>query len=80
MNLLNDILTGVDGRTFAVIKVLGMVVVLIFIFLELMAFFTGKPFDAQAYGIGAAATFAALGVAIKLTETSEPKEPDAPKS
>jgi hypothetical protein len=72
--VIKDILTGIDGQTFAVIKVLGLVIVLVFIFLEVAAFFTGKAFDGQAYGIGAMATLGAMGAAIKLTETSEPKQ------
>jgi uncharacterized membrane protein len=70
---LRDILTGIDGVSFAIIKVLGFLVVAVFMALEIIAFFTGKPFDGYAYGIGAAAAIAAMGAAIKLTENSEPK-------
>ncbi|PRC92689.1 hypothetical protein [Solimicrobium silvestre] len=71
--VVKDILTGIDGQSFAIVKVLGFAVVLVFILIEVAAFITGKPFDGQAYGIGAGAAIAAMGGAIKLSETSEPK-------
>ena len=73
MSLIKDILTGIDGNTYALVKVLACLTVLVFLSLEVAAFVTGKAFDAQAYGIGAAAAIAAMGAAIKLTENSEPK-------
>jgi hypothetical protein len=74
--VIKDILTGIDGQTYAVIKVLGLVIVIVFLVLEVLAFALGRAFDGQAYGIGAMAALGAMGAAIKLTETSEPK--DAP--
>lgn len=70
--VIQNILTGIDGQTYALVKVLGLVVVLVFMALEIAAFATGKPFDAQAYGIGAGTAIAAMGAAIKLSEKSEP--------
>lgn len=71
--LLIDILTGIDGQSYAIVKVLGFGVVGLFMAIELAAFITGKPFDALAYGAGAGAAITAMGIAIKLSEKSEPK-------
>jgi len=70
---ITDILTGLDGQTFAIVRVLGFALVVLFMLLEVVAFFTGKPFDGQAYGIGSGLVIGAMGAAIKLTESSEPK-------
>jgi uncharacterized membrane protein len=70
--MIKDILTGIDGQSYALVKVIGFAVVLLFMSLEILAFITGKPFDGQAYGIGAGAAIAAMGAAIKLSEKSEP--------
>lgn len=72
--LARDILTGINGQSFAIVKVLGFAVVLVFLIIEIAAFITGKPFDANAYGIGAGLVITAMGGAIKLTETSEPSK------
>jgi hypothetical protein len=69
-----DSLTGIDGESYAIAKVLGCAIVGTFLGLSIAAFITGKPFDMQAFGIGAGAAVAAMGAAIKLTETSEPRE------
>ena len=68
-----DSLTGVDGESYAIAKVLGCAIVATFLGLSIAAFITGRPFDMQAFGIGAGAAVAAMGAAIKLTESSEPK-------
>jgi hypothetical protein len=70
--MIKDILTGIDGQSYVLVKVIGFAVVLLFMALEIFAFATGKPFDGQAYGIGAGAAIAAMGAAIKLSEKSEP--------
>jgi cytochrome c biogenesis protein CcdA len=69
-----DSLTGLDGQSYAVAKVMGVAIVATFLGLSIASFVTGKPFDMQAFGIGAGAAVAAMGAAIKLTETSEPKQ------
>lgn len=73
MKALRDSLTALDGQSYAVAKVAGVAIVFVFLGLSIAAFITGKPFDMQAFGIGAGAAVAAMGAAIKLTETSEPK-------
>lgn len=73
-NLILDILTALDGRSFAICKVLGLLLVLTFIVLEIYQTIIGKPvFDAIAYGTGAGLTIGAMAGAIKITETTEPK-------
>ena len=74
MSLLKDALTGMDGTSYAAAKVAGLAIVFTFLGLAIAAFITGKPFDMQAFGIGSGAAVAAMGAAIKLTETSEPKK------
>ena len=74
MSPIRDSLTGVDGKSFAVAKVVGVLIVLVFLGLAVAAFVTGKPFDMLAFGTGAGAVIAAMGAAIKFSETSEPKE------
>ena len=66
--VMKDMLTEIDGQSYAVVKVLGFLVVLVFMVLEVCAFFLQKPFDAQAYGLGAGAAIAAMGAAIRLTD------------
>jgi hypothetical protein len=73
MNILKDILTGIDGQSYALIKVVGFSIALVFMGLTIASFVTGRPFDGTAYGLGAAAVVAAMGAAMKLTEDSEPK-------
>lgn len=73
MRALRDALTGLDGETYAVAKIAGLLIVFVFLGLSVASFITGKPFDAQSFGIGAGAAVAAMGAAIKLTESSEPK-------
>jgi hypothetical protein len=71
-----DIATGIDGTSYAFAKVMGIAIVAVFLGLSIASFITGKPFDMTAFGLGAGAVVAAMGAAIKLTETSEPKKPE----
>lgn len=73
-NFFLDIVTGLDGTSFVLAKVLGLLLVLVFIALEVYQTILGKPvFDAMAYGTGGGLCIAAMGAAIKITETTEPK-------
>ena len=78
MKFVKDSLTGLDGESYGAIKVLGALIVLTYLCLTVAAFITGKPFDMQGFGVGAAAAVGAMGAAIKMTETSEPKAPTPP--
>jgi hypothetical protein len=73
VKFVRDSLTGIDGQSYAVAKLMGVAIVGTFLGLSIASFITEKPFDMQAFGIGAGAAVAAMGAAIKLTETSEPK-------
>jgi hypothetical protein len=72
--VIQDILTGINGESYALVKVVGFVIVLVFLGLEIAAFIFGRDFDESGYGIGAGLVISALGTAIKLTETSEPQK------
>jgi hypothetical protein len=74
--IIRDILTGVNGESYALVKVMGFMIVLVFLALEIASFIMGKPFDESGYGLGAGLVIGTLGTAIKLTETSEPKNAD----
>jgi len=75
MRILHDILTALDGESFVICKVLGLALVVVFICLEIYQVVVGKPvFDAVAYGTGSGLVISAMGLAIKVTETTEPKE------
>jgi hypothetical protein len=71
---LKDVLTGVDGQSYAIVKLLGMLIVLVFLGLTIASFWTGKVFDMVGFGTGAGLAIASMGAAIKLTESSEPKD------
>ncbi|GAC1457704.1 MAG: hypothetical protein NVSMB70_01680 [Chamaesiphon sp.] len=73
MKFLKDALTGIDNQTFSGPKVAGFAVVCTFLGLAIADLVMNKRFDPQAFGVGAGAAIAAMGVAIKMAETSEPK-------
>ncbi len=72
-----DILTDANGVDFSLIRLVGASFAIVYMFLSVVAFFTGKPFDMSAYGVGAAAVAGAMGVAIKL-DPSEKKDGNGP--
>lgn len=72
MRIFNDIVTDDDNVTFSAIKVLAVATVAVALALSVLSFFTGKPFDAQAFGIGMGAVFMAVGGALKLTSPTPP--------
>ena len=71
---LHDILTGIDGTSYSVAKVVGVALTITYIGLSVASFVMGKPFDMVLFGTGAGLVVTAMGAAIKLAETSEPKE------
>jgi len=77
--LLKDSLTAMDGESYAVIKVLGGAIVLVYLGLSIASFVMIRAFDMMAFGTGAGLAVGAMAAAIKLTETSEPKEKEPPK-
>ena len=73
MKALRDSLTALDGTSYAVAKVCGVALTVTFIALSVASFITGRAFDMVGFGTGAGLVVAAMGAAIKLTESSEPK-------
>ncbi|MEI6002737.1 hypothetical protein H3V53_38260 [Paraburkholderia bengalensis] len=66
MKRLAQLITGDDNATLEPAYFWGAVVILTGLGLEVFSVVTGKPFDLQAYGIGASALLAGLGVSAKL--------------
>jgi hypothetical protein len=69
-----DMLTLANGEDFDVGRVLWAIAVLVFLGLAIYDTVAhGKPFDAQAFGIGLGSVMAAGGLALKLKHETEPK-------
>lgn len=75
MGFLNDILTDASGRAYDVIRVLAVATIAVALGLEVFSVIASKPFDCQAFGIGMAAVFVAVGGALKLTEVKPSEAP-----
>ena len=75
MKLLNDILTGKDGETFDIARVLGATTVLTFLGLAVYSVVKNPMhhFDMQSFGIGAGAVIAAMGAALGMKSKTEPE-------
>ncbi|WP_250538173.1 MULTISPECIES: hypothetical protein [unclassified Caballeronia] len=61
-----QLVTGDDNVTLEPAYAWSAVAVIVGLALEVFSVVTGKPFDMQAYGTGAAALLAGLGVSAKL--------------
>ena len=70
--LLNDILTGLDGETYDIGKVLWVLGVLVYLFLSIAALFKGQLWSPGQYGLGLGAVLAGGGAAMKLKIGTEP--------
>jgi heme A synthase len=77
--IVKDSLTEGDGETFDPIRVLGMLLVVVFIVLSVLSWVFNRPFDMVAYGTGAGLTISALGMAVKITDKPKKGESDAPQ-
>jgi hypothetical protein len=71
--LLFHILTGADNKTFDHGRVLSCLVVICFLVFTGYDVYTTHVFEYEHFGIGIGATFAGIGLNLKLKETSEPK-------
>jgi hypothetical protein len=71
--ILNDILTCRDNKTFDNGRVLAFLVVFCFLIFTGYDVYTTHSFEYEQFGIGIGATFAGIGLNLKLKETSEPK-------
>jgi hypothetical protein len=73
--VIKDSLTEGDGQTFDPIRVLGTLIVLVFIVLSVLGWIFNRPFLMVEYGPGAGLVIAAYGAAVKFTD--KPKPPAA---
>lgn len=72
--VLNDWFTEVDNKTFDITKVLAVASVVTGIGLAIYSVVVrGEPFDYNNYGLGTAALFAGVGVALGLKKDSNVK-------
>lgn len=63
---LMQLVTGDDNATLEPAYALSTLAVLIGLGLSVASFITGKPFDIQAYGIGAGSLLTGLGLSAKF--------------
>ena len=77
--VLKDMLTGIDGESYDLVRVNGLIsAVLPHVYIIKNNIMDGKPLDFQAYGIGMAAIYVAVGTALKLKESTEPPASSQP--
>lgn len=69
-----DILTGIDGESWDVGRVLWVLAFLVGIGLEIYSVLQKTPFDLQAYGLGVGGLLVAGGFSLKLKASTEPGE------
>lgn len=69
-----DILTGIDGESWDVGRVLWVLAFLVGIGLEIYSVMTKTPFDLQAYGLGVGGLLVAGGASLRLKASTEPGE------
>lgn len=65
MNL-TQLVTGDDNKTLEPAYALSTLAIVVGLALSVASFITGKPFDIQAYGIGAASLLGGLGLSAKF--------------
>ena len=63
---LSDLITGDDGLAIEPAYALSAAVILVGLGLEVYSVLFGKPFDFQAYGVGAVGLLSGLGLSAKL--------------
>lgn len=71
-----DCLTGIDGESFDIGRVLWALAFMIGMVLEIYSTIEGKQFDLQAFGIGVGALLLAGGGALKIKSSTEPQGHD----
>lgn len=73
--ILNDLFTEVDNNTFDITKVLAVLSIATGIGLAIFSVaYKGQEFNYQDYGLGTAALFAGVGVALGMKKESKEKE------
>lgn len=74
MNVIKQMLTGIDGETHDFMRWLGMGGGLTAFCLQIyVVVVKGQPFDMQSFGIGCGALFASVGAALGMKKDTEPK-------
>ncbi len=73
---IKDCLTGIDGESFDIGRVLWALAFLVGMGLEIYAVIEGRSFDLQAFGFGVGALLLAGGGALKLKSNTEPSGHD----
>jgi hypothetical protein len=71
---IKHILTGIDGESYDVARVMGVAGVLFFMGMTCWnVMYKGMPFDYVNWGIGFGSVMGSMGIAIKLKEKTEPQ-------
>ena len=73
MKFIKDILTGIDGKTYGMGRVSGLLGLLAFLGNSTAAIMMKSVWDQQAYAMGCGASAAGLGILLKLKEGVESK-------
>lgn len=72
MKFCKDCITGIDGQSYDIGRVLWVLAFLVGIGLEIVSVWTRRYFDLQAYGLGVGALLVAGGAALNLKSKTEP--------
>ena len=74
MSILKDIVTGIDGVTYDVVRIAAVAAVIQALVLSAyVVIWKNQPWDIQGFGIGLGAIFLSVGAALKLKAETEPK-------
>lgn len=71
--IIRDLFSGKDNYSLDIGRILWAIGVMVFLVMSVISVFTDSKFDYISWGAGFAAVLAAGGAALKLKETTEPK-------
>jgi len=74
--LINHLVTGIDGETYAIGRILWIIAFFVFIGLSIYTVLVTGLFNYMDFGLAVAAILGGGGLGVKVTETSEPKAKD----
>jgi hypothetical protein len=69
---LKDILTGIDGKTYAIARVVSFINSAALLVFQAWSLAMGHPFDAMGFGAAATGIVASTGYAVRSTSDTEP--------
>lgn len=73
MSFFKDMLTGIDGESYDILRVLALASVVNAMALQTyVVVWKGQPFDMQSFGVGLGVVFASVGAALSLKAKTEP--------